>query len=113
MITIGLENNDIKVDKKGNIFIKDGANQIAQDVASSIKVWKGECPLDTERGIVYTEADQIRNTLMFDINEQAQRIEGVINSTVIFNSIEDRKLNTTVYITTQSGENVDVNEYIG
>lgn len=113
MKTIGLIDNDVAVDNFGNILTKDGDNQIAQDVASSIKVWRGECPLDTTRGIVYTEPDQIRNTLMFDINEQAQRIKGVAESTVIFNSIEDRKLNTTVYITTESGENINVNEYIG
>lgn len=113
MKTIGLIDNDISVDELGNLFMKSGANQVAQDVASSVKVWKGELPMNIERGVNYAQPDLIRNTLMFDINDQAQLIEGVSESTVVFNSIENRKLNTTIYVRTDSGEDINVNEYLG
>lgn len=113
MKTIGLINNDLAINELGNIYVKEGANQVAQDVASSVKVWRGELPLDKNRGIRYTEPDLIRNTLIFDINDQAQLIEGVAESTVVFNSIENRKLNTTIYVKTTEGEELNVNEYLG
>lgn len=113
MKTIGLIDNDIAVDETGNIFMKSGASQIAQDVASSVKVWRGELPLNIGRGVNYAQPDLIRNTLMFDINDQAKLIKGVSESTVIFNSIENRKLDTTIFVKTDSGEDVNVNEYLG
>lgn len=113
MKTIGLIDNDLSVDELGNIFVKSGANQVAQDVASSVKVWKGELPMDIERGIRYTEPDLIRSTLIFDINDQAQLIQGVSESTVVFNSIKNRQLDTTIFIRTTDGEDINVNAYLG
>ena len=83
MKTIGLENNDLYVDDLGNIGVKDGLERLAQDVASSVKVWKGELPRDVERGIDYNDIDGIQETLNHDIIEQAKLVDGVDEKLVL------------------------------
>jgi hypothetical protein len=110
MKTLALDNTnwDLGLDDVGNIATKEGNNQISQDVASSVRVFKGECPFDTDRGVAYNEPDLIRETLMFDMNNEAKRIKGVADSTVVFNQLENRKLSTTIYIETESGDKINV-----
>lgn len=109
MITIGLDENwDIGLDDFNNIAIKNGNEQMAQDVASSVRVWKNELPFDRFRGIAYNEPDEIRSTLSFEIRKQAKLISGVRNATVVFNEVKDRDLDMTIYVETESGERIDV-----
>lgn len=108
MRTIGLENNDLYVDDLGNIGVKDGLSRLAQDVASSVKVWKGELPRDVERGIDYNDIDGIQETLNHDIIEQANLVEGVAEVTVDYERRENRVLTPTIYIKSDEGETVEV-----
>ena len=62
MITLGLDENwDVYVDSFGNIGVKKDSEQIAQDVSSSCRVFKGECRFDTTRGIEYNKPDECVN----------------------------------------------------
>lgn len=108
MRTIGLENNDLYVDDLGNIGIKDGLERLAQDVASSVKVWKGELPRDVERGIDYNDIDGIQETLNHDIIEQAKLVDGVAEVTVDYERRENRVLTPTIYVKSDDGETVEV-----
>lgn len=108
MKTIGLENNDLYVDDFGNIGVKDNLDRLAQDVASSVKVWKGELPRDVERGINYNDIDGIQETLNHDIIEQAKLVEGVAEVTVDYERRENRVLTPTIYVKSEDGETVEV-----
>ena len=100
---------DIGVNKntKSIALVEDGA-QIAQDVASSVRVWLGELPMDVNRGINYGEPESLRGVLNFEMKEQAKRIEGVEEAQVIFNKMEDRVLDATIYVTTTEGTTIEV-----
>ena len=111
MITIALDNKtwDIGIDPDTkSIATKSDNNQIAQDVCSSIRVWEGELPMDIDRGIAYNEPEKLRGVLNFEMREQANLIEGVAGSSVVFNKMNDRELDVTVYITTDEGETIEV-----
>lgn len=108
MKTIGLENNDLYVDEFNNLGIKDGLERLAQDVASSVKVWKGELPRDIQRGIDYNDIDGIQETLNHDIIQQANLVEGVAEVTVDYERRENRVLTPTIYVKSEDGETVEV-----
>lgn len=108
MKTIGLENNDLYVDDFGNIGVKENLERLAQDVASSVKVWKGELPRDVERGIDYNDIDGIQETLNHDIIEQAKLVDGVAEVTVDYERRENRVLTPTIYVKSEDGETVEV-----
>ena len=108
MKTIGLENNDLYIDEYNNLGIKDGLARLAQDVASSVKVWKGELPRDVQRGIDYNDIDGIQDTLNHDIIQQANLVEGVAEVTVDYERRENRELTPTIYVKSEDGEVVEV-----
>lgn len=112
MKTLRLNNEtwDIGVDGYGNIGVVESNQRLAQDVASSVRVWKGELPFNTDRGINYGNPDELMPTLNYDINNQARYIEGVQDSYVVFDKLTDRKLDVTIYLTNESGEQVVVGE---
>lgn len=111
MLTWALDNDswDIGVDyDTKNIALKDENEQIAQDVASSVRVWQGELPMDEDRGIDYGNPEHIRGTLGFEMRKQANLIDGVEDSMVAFDELENRNLDVTIYVTTTEGETIEV-----
>ncbi|MBO7696953.1 MAG: hypothetical protein J6T10_30350 [Methanobrevibacter sp.] len=111
MLTWSLDNKtwDIGVDKDTkNIGLKSGNDRIAQDVASSVRVWLGELPMDEDRGVNYGEPERLRGVLSFEMRKQANLIDGVFDSMVTFNQIKDRELDVTIYVTTDEGETIEV-----
>ena len=112
MKTIALTNEkwDLFVDEYGNIATKGSAEQIAQDVASSVRVFKGEVPFDVYRGVEYNKPDENRNTLKQEMLEQVYYIEGVGDVLVDFTELKNRTLHPIIYLTTEDGENITVGE---
>lgn len=108
MKTIGLENNDIYVDEYNNIGVKDGLERLAQDVASSVKVWKGELPMDVERGINYNDIDGLQDTLNHDIIENAKLVEGVSEVMVEYDKENNRVLNPDILVTSTDGDTITI-----
>lgn len=109
MKTLSLTNKwDLTLDEFGNIATKDGNTQIAQDVASSVRVFKGEMLFDKERGISYNEPEKERETLGFDLTREAKKISGVVDALAVMDSLEQRELNATIYIETENGEVLNV-----
>ena len=107
MKTLALDKNwDIGLDDIKNIAIKDGNDRLAQDVASSVRVFKGECPFDIQRGIEYNKPDEIRETLQNDINEQVKLVEGVQDSVVLFDELSNRTLKPSIYVTNEENERI-------
>lgn len=111
MKTIGLDDKwDIYKDKFNNIATKDGNERLAQDVASSVRVFKGEIGFDTSRGVEYNKPDQDRQTLNHQMNEQAKLVQGVESSVVIFEELNNRTLKPVVYVTNEEGEKISIGE---
>lgn len=113
--TLGLRNDtwDLYVDDYGNIATKDSNNEIAQDVASSVRVWLGECIFDVERGIPYNLPEKHRVSLKDYIQKQALLIDGVNEAVVSFERLEDRKLNVVIYITNENGDKLTIGDRNG
>ena len=101
---------DVCLDSTNNVATVDGNDRLAQDVASSVRVFKGELPFDVDRGVAYDKPDEVRNTLKSDMNEQALLVDGVKDSIVVFNKLTERLLNATIYITNGEGETITVGE---
>jgi hypothetical protein len=103
---------DLQLDDMGNIATVDGGLQIAQDVATSCRVWKGEAFYDKERGVPYKEEilGQSPNLalLQSDFENEAKRIEGVASVEVVVDSFNDRKLVPDIRITLEDGEEFNV-----
>lgn len=109
MKTIGLDGSwDIYVDVYNNIAIKESLHRLAQDVASSVRVFGGELPRDIERGIDYNGIDGLQETLNHDILEQVYRIEGVAEATVEYERRENRVLEPTIYVKSTEGDVIEV-----
>lgn len=111
MKTWKLDSNwDVGLDNLNNIALVDGNDRLAQDVASSVRVFKGELPFDIDRGVAYDKPDEVRNTLKNDMNDQVLLVDGVEDSIVVFNNLTDRLLNATIYATNAEGETIMVGE---
>lgn len=112
MKTLGLTSPewDLYLDDMKNIAILDGNERLAQDVASSVRIFKGECPFDIQRGVEYNKPDDERSTLQSDMKEQVDLVEGVQDSVVIFEELKDRKLKPMIYVTNEENEQIVVGE---
>lgn len=110
MLTWSLNSDwDIYCDKNTkSIALKNDAARLAQDVASSVRVWKAELPFDSDRGIAYNKPEELRGVLNFEMRNQARLIDGVEDASVVFNELKDRTLNATIYVTTTEGETIEV-----
>ena len=112
MKTLALRNNDwdFYVDGLGNWATKESNEQLAQDVASSCRVFKGEMEFDVERGVEYNEPDKIRSTIKDDIRRQALLIDGIMEAVVSIERIENRKARVVIYVTNENGDKITVGE---
>jgi len=113
MKTLALDTGwDVYVDELGNIATKEGNDRLAQDVSSSVRVFIGEIPTDLERGVRYASVDTNREYLNEEMNRQALLVDGVDESLVVFDKIEDRTLHASIYVTNENGEEIIVGEDI-
>lgn len=99
---------DLTVDVSGNIAVASDPYSLAQDAASAIKTFAGECWYDTTQGIPYWS--EIIGylpplTLVKDgMISAALTVPGIVAAQVFFTSLTGRQLAGQVQITTASGE---------
>lgn len=108
MITFGKGDSwDLELDDNGNFALKEGQEQIAQDVATSVKMWKGEYVFDVDRGVPYgVILGQALNQAYIQeyMNSEAKRINDVLGIDVIFNQLDtSRTLDYDILISTVDG----------
>lgn len=109
MKTLALNDDwDIYIGNDSNIAVKDGNERLAQDVASSVMVWKNELPFDMQRGVNYAQMDEMRNTLQAEMNKQVVLVDGVLDSTIAFEKLENRTLYPIIYVTNEENETITV-----
>ena len=113
MTTLSLNSNwDLMIDNNGNIALITDEQEIAQNVATSCRVFKGEEPFDVERGIPYKT--QIMgeypdsNILNAYFEKEAKRISGVENITVLNSGFVNRTLYPDIEIQTETGSIINV-----
>ncbi len=98
---------DLTVDAAGNIALATAPYAIAQDVASALKLFLGECWYDTTRGIPYFQ--QILGNqpplafLKAKFATAALSVPETVAAAAFIDSITGRKVNGQVQITTEAG----------
>ena len=98
---------DLVLDVNGNIAVGNAPYSIAQDVASAVRTFIGECWYDTTQGIPYwsTILGQ-RPPLSFvkqKIIDAAMTVPNVVSATVTFDGFSNRKLTGQIQITDTDG----------
>lgn len=111
-ITLKLsEEWDIQLDEFGDFLVCTGKEQIAQDVASSVRVFRGEDCWDIDRGIPF-KSDVLgiapsQPILEAYMKKEAERIEGVTDCKLLMD-VTDRNAAVELLIQTEDGELLNV-----
>lgn len=106
MLTYALDPNswDLTLDLNGNFATVSGQGQIAQDVASAIRTFAGECWYDTSQGMPYFASifgkSPAASYLKAQITNAALTVPGVVAVTVISLMLVKRQLTGTVLVST-------------
>ena len=97
---------DLTLDAAGNVAVADAPYARAQDAASAIKVFEGECWYNTTKGIPYF--DQVLGhfpplSLVQELMVSAAKsVPGVTDARVFFSGLEGRRLSGQVQITDET-----------
>lgn len=104
MKTIFLDNTgNIGIDAAGNIAVASEPYALAQDAASAIRIFQGECLYDISIGIDYfgrilgkiPNLEYVRSQMI----ARAMTVPGVVAAQVFFTSYTDRALSGQVQVT--------------
>lgn len=113
-LLLSTDNWDLTIDGSNNIATATGGYAVAQDVASAIRTFLGECYYDTLLGIpFFTIALGQRlsqSALQSAINAQALNVNGVVQAKTTLNPLNQttRLLTGTVSIIDTNGQAMDV-----
>lgn len=103
---------DLVEDAQGNIAVASNPYALAQDVASAVKLFKGECWYDTSRGIPYWQ--QILGqwpplaVIRSYVESAALTVPGVVKAQCKIVQTADRTITGQVEITDAAGVAQDV-----
>lgn len=100
---------DLLVDNRGNIALATGAAAVAQDVASAVQTYQGECWFDTTQGLPYFTSllGQSYNAPLFAAlySQAARTVPGVVLAQTTFTGLNSaRKLTGTVSVIDTTGQ---------
>jgi hypothetical protein len=99
--------SDLCLDSSGNIALASETYSLAQDAASAIATFLGECYYDTTLGIPYWQQDLGKNPplelLRSQMVEQALLVPDVVAAQVFFSGIVKRQLSGQVQVTNTAG----------
>lgn len=107
-LLLDLDTWDLVVDASGNLAVASDPYSVAQDVASAIRTFIGECWYNTTRGIPYFE--QVLghlpplNVLKTLIVNEAATVPGCTNPVVFITSFAGRKIGGQVQFTDSNGQ---------
>lgn len=105
---------DLLLDAAGNIAVASPPYQLAQDAASAIKIWLGECYFDTTIGVPYLQQIfGVSPPPIGTIKEQmilaALTVPGIASAQVFITALTDRTLSGQVQVLTTSGQTSAMN----
>lgn len=98
---------DLVLDARGNIALAQAPYAIAQDVASAVRTFIGECWYDTGQGLPYFQrvlgqappGAFLKQTII----DAALTVPGVTSATVQWLAFKDRALSGRIQVTDSSG----------
>ena len=108
--TLLLDQNawDLVLDASGNIAVASEPYSLAQDAASAIRTFQGECWFDTTVGVPYLTEIFGRNLplalLKQQLIEAALTVPGVVSAQVFITAISDRTVSGQVQVVGSSGQ---------
>lgn len=96
------------LDASGNIALATGAYAIAQDIASAVRVFQGECWYDTAQGMPYIQniLGLAQSVSVFEEHaaQIALTVPGVASAQCVVKSVgPSRRLTGTILFTTTDG----------
>lgn len=103
---------DLCLDANGNIALASDPYSIAQDVASAVRTFQGECWYDTTQGIPYF--DQVlgqRPPLQLVqslIEKAALTVPEVVKAVCVIAKFEDRVITGQIEVTTSTGVTIPI-----
>lgn len=103
---------DLVYDANGNIAVAAEPYALAQDAASEIKTFLGECYYDTTRGVDYTHIFGRSPALTFIKGlfvAAASKVPDVTKAACFLSSLRGRVLTGQVQVTTKKGRVVPLN----
>lgn len=99
---------DLVVDASGNIAVADVPYAYAQDAASAIRLFLGECWYDTTRGVSYWQTILGKapplNYIRQKLEDAALTVPGVLSARCFFLKITNRELTGQVQISDEAGK---------
>jgi hypothetical protein len=103
---------DLTLDSSGNIAMQTASAAIAQDVASVIQSFQGECWFDTSQGLPYFAQilGQDVNAALFAslYNQAALTVPNVVSAFTSFTGVTSaRKLSGTVEVIDTTGQSMN------
>ena len=110
--TLKLSDNwDIQLNSFGDFLTCSDKEQIAQDVASSVRVFRGEDCWNIQRGVPYKSEifGKAPNQPILEayIKQEAMRIDGVTDCRMLMD-VENRAASVEILVQTEDGEFVNV-----
>jgi hypothetical protein len=103
---------DLVLDSNGDIALAAPPYSVAQDVASAILTFLGECWYNTTLGVPYWQKllgfAPSQGQWQSALNAAAMTVPGVVSDTTIITGFADRKLNGQVQFTTSDGNTTTV-----
>lgn len=102
---------DLVLDSEGSIAAIDNTQSVLQDVASSVRVWLGECYYDTDKGVNYWQffdGDAPISFFIDEATEQALNVHDVESCDIILAPPQaTRILQGKILITLTSGKIIE------
>lgn len=99
---------DLVLDANGNIAVAQAPYQLAQDVASAIRLFAGELWYDISKGVPYfaTILGQTPPIALFKqyMVDAALSVPGVVSATCVIESLQGRTVTGSVTFTDSSGQ---------
>lgn len=103
---------DLEIDSAGNIAVADRPYSLAQDVATAIRCFKGDCYYNVLLGVPYYESILGKLPSKAYIKSQfikaAKRIENVDSAQCFITSVKNRMVHGQVQITADDGSVISV-----
>ncbi|KGQ33212.1 hypothetical protein [Gallibacterium anatis] len=104
---------DLAVDDAGNIALAKDPYSKAQDVASAIRLFKGELYYNTTKGIPYFDETlgkkQSFALYQYRLENAALSVPGVVRVKAKLGSNDNRNLTGQVFFTDQQGKELSIN----
>lgn len=106
-LLLDIEKWDMVLDVNGNIALADAPYALAQDAASAIRTFLGECWYDTTLGVPYfpTLLGQAPNIALMKAKFEAaaKTVPGVVSAKCFISSISGRRVTGQVQVTDTNG----------